>query len=87
MSNKNYTDVEEDFGFSFVDEDIEDEKVLLEENRNSLEDRLSRLYNAMEVFLNNLAKNPEKTTIKWPNRAEKVEQFKKKLQDIKEGND
>ena len=87
MSNKNYTDVEEDFGFSFVDEDIEDEKVLLEENRNSLEDRLSRLYNTMEVFLNNLAKNPEKTTIKWPNRAEKVEQFKKKLQDIKEGND
>jgi uncharacterized protein Yka (UPF0111/DUF47 family) len=88
-------EAEFDFGFSFVDEDYEEVKEvsnkLQKDHQNTLEEvkdlekRLDTLYNSILPFLDNLCKNPEKSTIHWPNRVEKIEQYKKKLQQIVEG--
>jgi hypothetical protein len=87
--NKNPDSVDEfDFGFSFVDEDI---AVIQQEHQNSIEEtkdleaRLGLMYKTILPFLDNLCKNPEKSTIHWPNRVEKIEKFKQKLQQIMEG--
>jgi uncharacterized protein Yka (UPF0111/DUF47 family) len=95
--NKKLDSIEEfDFGFSFADEDYEEVKEvsnkLQKEYSNSqhqiedLEHRLDLLHRSILPFLDNLCKNPEKSTIHWPNRVEKIEQYKKKLQQIVEGN-
>jgi len=96
LMKKNHDEVEEfDFGFSFVDEDYEDVKQtqteLQEENlttKEKVEDlqrRVDLLHKSIIPFLNNLCQKPEKTTILWPNRVEKIEQFKEKLKQIAEG--
>lgn len=84
-----------DFGFSFVDEDYEEVKEtqikLVQENtetREQIEDlqaRIDLLYNSILPFLNNLCKNPEKTTIFWPNRVEKITAYKSQLDKIRKG--
>lgn len=81
-----------DFGFSFADEEIEDVKQSFQaESRNDkekiedLELRLNLLYKSMLPFLDNLCKNPEKSTIQWPNRVEKIQEYKQKLKSIVEG--
>jgi FtsZ-binding cell division protein ZapB len=84
-----------DFGFSFVDEDYEEVKdvnaKLLNEYSSSqekvddLNNRLNHLYNSIVPFLDNLCKNPEKSTILWPNRVEKIQMYKNKLKNIVEG--
>lgn len=84
-----------DFGFSFVDEEYEDVKStqnkLESEYKNSkqeiddLQNRINLLYQSMVPFLDNLCKNPEKSTILWPNRVEKIQAYKKKLLAIVEG--
>jgi hypothetical protein len=84
-----------DFGFSFVDEDYEEVKEvntkLTKEYSNSqekvddLENRLETLYAAITPFLDNLCRNPEKSTILWPNRVEKIQAYKKKLEKIVKG--
>lgn len=95
--NKKPDSVEEfDFGFSFVDEDYEEVKEvsnkLQQDHQHTLkevkdlETRLDTLYRSIVPFLDNLCKNPEKSTIHWPNRVEKIQQFKQKLQQIVEGN-
>lgn len=82
-----------DFGFSFADEDIDEVKASLEEQRSfdnkqieELQSRVDLLYRSIIPFLDNLCKNPEKSTIHWPNRVEKIEQYKSKLKSIAEGN-
>lgn len=65
--------MDEDFGFSFV-----------ETQELKVDNRAEELYNAISIFLENLKKNPEKDTIHWPNRVEKIEQFQKKLKEIVE---
>lgn len=85
-----------DFGFSFIDDEIEQERetkkkletdfTVSQETIDDLNDRLNTLYNSIEPFLDNLCKNPEKSTIYWPDRIEKIEAYKKKLQQIVEGN-
>jgi hypothetical protein len=84
-----------DFGFSFVDDDYEEVKIvntkLSEEhsrNQEAIEDlrnRLNMMYASIVPFLDNLCKNPDKSTIHWPNRVEKIQAYKKKLQQIAEG--
>jgi uncharacterized protein Yka (UPF0111/DUF47 family) len=93
---KEIDSVEEfDFGFSFVDEEYEavkeDQGKLQRENKTTkgqvkdLEERLDLLYRSILPFLNNLCKNPENSTILWPNRVERIEQFKDRLKNIAEG--
>jgi len=85
-----------DFGFSFVDEDYEEVKEVntklnkeyadSQEKIDDLQKRLENLHKSITPFLDNLCRNPEKSTILWPNRVEKIQAFKKKLQNIVEGN-
>ena len=49
---------------------------------NELEDKLNKLYNAIQPLLSNLKKNPEKEYILWPNRTEKIEQFEDLIRGI-----
>jgi archaellum component FlaC len=84
-----------DFGFSFVDEDYEEVKETsqklqqdhqdIQEEVKDLRKRLDLLHRSIVPFLDNLCKNPDKSTIHWPNRVEKIEQYKKKLKQIVEG--
>ena len=81
-----------DFGFSFADEEVHEVKENLEaviredqEKIEDLENRLKLLYSSIVPFLDNLCKNPEKSTIHWPNRVEKIQEYKDKLKLILEG--
>jgi hypothetical protein len=93
---KEYEDLSDfDFGFSFIDDEIEEERetkkkletefTVSQETINELNNRLHVLYGAIEPFLDNLCKNPEKSTIYWPDREVKIQAYKKKLQEIVEG--
>lgn len=96
MNKKPDSFEEFDFGFSFVDEDYEEVKeasnklqseyTFTIEQVEDLQQRVDLLYRSILPFLDNLCKNPEKSTIHWPNRVDKIEQFKKKLKQIAEGN-
>lgn len=84
-----------DFGFSFIDDEIEEVKenaskleTVASENQAAIDDlqeRLNRLYNSITPFLDNLCKNPDKSTIYWPDRVSKIEAYKDKLLSIVEG--
>jgi hypothetical protein len=90
---KNIEDLEDfDFGFSFAEEEVEDVKEKLEtvirsdkDKIEDLENRLYTLYKSIIPFLDNLCKNPEKSTIHWPNRVERIQSYKQKLKTIVEG--
>ena len=91
MNDKTIISENFDFGFSFTNE-AEDNIARLEEQQESkdkaiesLENKLNILYGTITIFLDNLAKNPEKSTIHWPNRVEKITEYKKKLKMIVEG--
>lgn len=64
---------------------IEDQLVDAKVKADSLEYRLELLYKSITPFLDNLCKNPEKSTIYWPDRVAKIEAYKKKLLSIVEG--
>jgi archaellum component FlaC len=94
---KEYEDLSDiDFGFSFVDEDYEEVKETshklqqdhqdMQEEVKDLQKRLDLLYRSILPFLDNLCKNPDKSTIHWPNRVEKIRDYKNKLKQIVEGN-
>ena len=71
-----------DFGFTAVTEDELDSvqqastaAKTASETADSWEAKCADLYNTFKPLLNNLAKNPEKDYIHWPNRTDKVEAF------------
>jgi len=75
-----------DFGFTAVDETeleaVQQAQDIANENSSTvseLEEKLNKLFNAVQPLLNNLKANPEKEYIYWPNRIEKVEQFEEYL--------
>jgi hypothetical protein len=75
---------EYDFGFTFADEDeiVADTKSVLN-LQDQVEDLKSRLHDLNKIFkplLENLAKNPDKPMIKWPNRKEIIEKQLKRLE-------
>ncbi len=82
----------EDFGFSFIDDEFNELKKQVKSNTSdfskiseeneTLKKNLKELFDLTNKFLENLKKNPEKTTIFWPNRAEKIEEFQEKLKQI-----
>jgi len=78
-----------DFGFTAVTEEELDvvQKAAStaqesEEAAKGVQDKIDRLYNAIQPLLNNLKANPEKEYIYWPKRMDKVEQFETYLQKI-----
>ncbi len=71
-----------DFGFTAVDENelevVQKASTKIQAADNTvaeLEDKLNRLYNAIQPLLANLKKNPEKEYIYWPKRIKKIEEF------------
>jgi hypothetical protein len=79
-------DYQADFGFSFVDTEST-EKIITDTQQQieQLQQRIELLYATIAPFLDNLCKDPDKATIHWPNRVEKIQQFKKRLRQITDG--
>ena len=78
-----------DFGFTAVDEselkavqEVSKKAETLGANALNTQEKLDKLYNAIQPLLANLKKNPEKEYILWPNRVEKVDQFEDMLRKI-----
>lgn len=87
-TKNNYIDTDDsyDFGFTFANED---EIVTTNHEFSSLSDQVEdlkmRLQAVNKIFmplLENLAKDPDKPMIKWPNRAEMIDKQIKKLKQI-----
>lgn len=81
-----------DFGFTLVDEDELEAVQEIEKKVNetsstvdATQDKLDKLFGAIQPLLNNLKANPEKELIKWPNRLEKIEAFEDMIQAIYKG--
>jgi ABC-type phosphate transport system auxiliary subunit len=81
-----------DFGFTAVNEQElksvqqnADRANDAEQSATVTQDKLDKLYNAVQPLLNNLKANPEKDYIYWPNRTVKVEQFEDLIQGIYNG--
>ena len=77
----NITELDDfDFGFTTVSDDV-----FAQAEAATQEGQLKadRIYKMVRPLLNNLAKYADKNAyILWPNRAAKIEEFKKKLQSI-----
>jgi hypothetical protein len=75
-----------DFGFSFSDEEeivsTNTEYASLNEQVDDLKQRLQALNKIFMPLLENLAKDPDKPMIKWPNRKEIIEKQMKRLKQI-----
>lgn len=78
-----------DFGFTAVTEEeldaVQQANQTIQSvsaDASSVQERLDKLFNAIQPLLTNLKKNPEKDYIYWPNRLEKVEQFEDFIQGI-----
>ena len=78
-----------DFGFTAVDETeleaVQNAELLagqISASANSTQEKLDKLFNAVQPLLNNLKANPEKEYIYWPGRIDKVEQFETLLYNI-----
>jgi hypothetical protein len=82
---------DDDFGFSLVSEQelkkheeflkkkVEEQSKVVVDTANQLTDKLHGLRNMIMPLLNNLAKDPEKEYILWPDRSEKIKAFIKKI--------
>lgn len=75
MAKKPVVKPNDDFGFSLVSE------ADLKQQEQQTIDKVRGLRDMIMPFLNNLTKNPEKEYIMWPDRAKKVEEFIKKIND------
>jgi len=80
-----------DFGFTAIDEtELSTYKSAISqieekgEDIEKLEEKLNKLYGAIQPLLNNLKANPSKEYILWPDRLERVEQFEDYLRKIYE---
>lgn len=82
-------DLDFDFGFSAVDADelevLQEAKAEIETTTaaaQGTEEKLNKLYNMFMPLLNNLAANPNKDYIYWPNRLAKIEQFRDAIDQV-----
>ena len=69
-----------DFGFSIVDENELD----IAQTAKSSSDKVDKIYKMILPLLSNLEKNPDKDYIYWPNRIDKIKEFKQKIKAIYE---
>lgn len=82
-----------DFGFSLVSEEelkkqeellrkkVEEQSKVVQQTSIELTDKLNGLRNMIMPLLLNLAKDPDKHYIFWPERSEKIQAFIKKIDD------
>jgi phage-related tail protein len=76
--SKTTTDVDFDFGFTSTTSDEIAAPIITSKSN----DTVDKLLKAITPLLDNLAKDPDKDVIHWPNRKEKIEAFRKKLYTI-----
>lgn len=81
-----------DFGFTLVDENeleaVQQATAQVQSVSTNVEEtqqKLDKLFNAIQPLLNNLKQNPEKEYILWPKRLEKIEQFEDHIQKLYQG--
>ena len=86
-------DIEDDFGFSLVSEEelkaheealkkkVEEQSRVVVQTATELTDKLHGLRAMVMPLLNNLAKDPDKSYVFWPDRADKIKAFIKKIDD------
>lgn len=78
-----------DFGFTACNEEeleaVQKATAQVQETTASASDyqeRMNKLYNAIIPLLDNLSNNEDKSYIYWPNRKEKIAQFRAHIQKI-----
>ena len=78
-----------DFGFTAVNEEeldaVQSVSAQVEATTGELgkmQEKITKLRNAIEPLLKNLEANPDKAYIHWPDRTTKVKAFRKHLDDI-----
>lgn len=86
INNNHYIDVTDknDFGFTFTDEDEITTPVYSSVN-DQVDDLKKRLHAVEKIFLpllENLARDPDKAIIRWPNRKEVIDRQIKKLKSL-----
>lgn len=84
---KNVIDLEDsdnefDWGFCAVDEEELPTSKTVEEGLLDWKGRTERMYKMILPLLSNLQKNPEKDYIYWPNREDKIDEFRRKLEEF-----
>lgn len=90
-------DFDNDFGFSLVSEKelkaheealkkkVEEQTKVVAQTTAQMQDKLHGLRDMIMPLLNNLAKDPDKTYILWPDRAKKIQAFIKKVDEFVDG--
>ena len=83
---------DDDFGFTTVDigdvqvyNDQQGQIDALKSTLTKTQERLVNMRSAIEALLKNLEKNPSQEIIKWPNRLQKIKEFRAKLDRIQKG--
>ena len=74
-----------DFGFTAVSEDELESVQSAAQYELAVEvltQKVEQLYKSILPLLANLEKNPDKDYIFWPNRTEKIAEFRKQITDI-----
>ena len=78
---------ENDYGFSLTDDEtfVDKSKKLAEnylEQFNKTDIKLKSVLDIINPFLDKLQESPEKTALKWPNRAKRVKEIQNKIREI-----
>jgi hypothetical protein len=96
MVKKQEIELKDDFGFSLVTEEelkayekqlkkqVEEQSKVIE-TIPGMVDKLNGLRDMIMPFLNNLAKDPDKTHIVWPDRSVKIKEFINKINKYVDG--
>lgn len=86
-----------DFGFSAVSEEelktlerqleqqVQQKDTEIEQVSKTYEKKLKTLHSMIMPLLNNLAKNPEREYILWPDRQKKINEFIAKVEKVVNG--
>jgi len=93
MANKNVSEIDFDFDFGFTSASEDEIKAPLVQDLESTTQTaaqyqmiINNLVKSIEPLLNNLAKDSDtKEYIYWPNRKQKIEEYRKKLPQIAKG--
>lgn len=72
----------EDFDFGFTT--VTEEELEVVQNAGKTEEKIDKLYKAIQPLLENLKANPDKDYIYWPNRVAKINEFQNMIKRIVE---
>lgn len=71
---------DDDFGFSVVN--AEDVIAVIEANPRNVKISMIKIFDKINPLLRKLEDNPDKDYIHWPNRQERIRQFREDLQTL-----